>query len=887
MTISNFSEHDTTDLQQTINDPHRYDLFLSLFRQFFSHHPQPDKSSVQFLRIWRSSLSRHLFLRQLIDEPAVFDMLSQLILKSEFFCEILVRDPHLFSWLTGTEVFQFGLTKNRMEKDIFRAVNSSSQHQSKIKLLKQAYRKMLVAIGMRDVIGKNNVKETVELLSDLADIILKEVSILCDRQIFENDDRPPFVIYALGKYGGRELNYSSDIDLIAITDTTQSIKWRGKDVLSTDVLQKWIQLFTDILTHVESDGFFYRVDFRLRPDGEFGPLIPTMSGVINYYFSRGRTWERQMLLKIRPVIGDSNLSDRFLSALKGYVFNPMQPIIGTDWLYQSLKAIHEQQEFNEQNIKTTIGGIRWIEFFCQAFQLEIGTQSSAWWSGNTRDILIKLKEENIISIDDGNQLIHHYDFFRKIEHYLQFYQNQQTHDIPKNQEELTKFSIRLGYHRPGEFQFFLKQALRTVQQLVKKYFPSQKTDLFSNSPLIKIIESFGSEIPEASGMLSWKPISPQFYHHLERILQSFPNPKSLLDLWMTDATLFRDVMVMIDRTQVLLPKWLTFPSIWESILFGSGKVDVTTENKYYAQALIESFSVLRYISGHWSLSDLNYRTAEIYKDIIQLSLRNSGWDENTGVVFACGKLGSNEIIPGGDADLIAFSHELVTQEQLISLQQANQALMGYTPQGFHFQVDFRLRPEGKNAPLVQSAKTFSDYLFTRADLWEFLTYCRMRSMSGSGQKIISTIDSIFQQRKSELMGKFITQRLARIQIPKTNHSAIHLKKDAGGLLDIETLLQFKALDLGIPFLKLQSKPLTHYYELLDPNETDSVWMELKDGHQKLRAFETEQKLLDTYKSGLYQPQGVWTSRVLPQFSDLQLVIRQNIQLIEKIIGKTP
>ncbi|MBN8707544.1 MAG: hypothetical protein J0L62_16855, partial [Bacteroidetes bacterium] len=257
------------DIRSSFESDDRFRLFISHYDRLFSTHPQQDKSAHQFTRIWKHSISQVLFLRSLLDHPAHFDLLSKLILKSDYFVDNLVRDPHLFSWLQNTQILTGSFSEERMQKDGQRAATGSDLRSTQIQLLKQFHRKYTVAIGARDLLGLDSIRETTFYLSSLADCILLHISEILNREFFRDGIIPGFAIFALGKYGGRELNYSSDIDLIAVCENNDELEWRGRNLPVTDVLHRWIQAFSDVIGQPDSDGYFYRVDFRLRPDGEF------------------------------------------------------------------------------------------------------------------------------------------------------------------------------------------------------------------------------------------------------------------------------------------------------------------------------------------------------------------------------------------------------------------------------------------------------------------------------------------------------------------------------------------------------------------------------------------------------------------------------------------
>lgn len=870
------------ELTQTLGNEEKSDSFLKMAESRFSTHPNPEKSISQFVRVWKNSLSQKLFLESLIENPQHFDLLSQLILKSDYFVDNLVRDPHLFSWLLNTNILSEPFSVEKMKKAANRAAMGSDQKKTRIKLLKQFHRKYLVVIGARDVLELDSVHQTTAYISELADQCLTYIYQILNEDYFRGISVPGFAVYALGKYGGRELNYSSDIDLLAICETSENIMWRNSEISTQDVLTKWIQDFISILSDTDTEGNFYRVDFRLRPEGEFGPLIPTSSGAINYYFSRGRTWERQMLLKIRFICGDEKVSTGFLKPIQSFIFNQLKPVSGSEHLHRSLQSIHDNQNQNDRNIKTSLGGIRWIEFMCQTLQLELGMRDQKFWNGNTLEVLGLLQTKKIIDEHDYLLLSEAYSFYRKLEHHLQFYLNQQTHEIPKNQEELNHFAIRFSEGTPEVLSKKIDSNKNEVKKTVFKYFPSDENVSIRthSNPLVKLFQKY-TELSEDQTIFiesfSAKP-DLELVKNTERILAAFPDPPSLIKLWFSDFKFTKDVLLLIEKAPVLVPKIISVPQLWETLLSKSEFYISAFENPHLYQVHAETAQTIWFLKNSIDFQHYTNSISLIYDDVLNYYFSRIRHDRF--LLIAMGKLGSRETVIGSDADLTAIQlnpNDFELEKEIVGI---NPLFTYYTNYGLHFQVDYRLRPEGKSAPVLQIPETYKTYFDSRADYWEFLTYSRSRLIAGDKwifHDLFRSIDSSFKKRKTELLAQYLLLRSNRLQQSRTDSNSFNVKKDAGGLLDIEVFIQHNCLKYGMQVSEMCGKNMFDLSVQLFDRSGLQAFNDIRFIYLKLRLFETRQKLADTFKSG------VFNSRNLEKYDDLKITISQSKEMIEKLI----
>src|SRR5262249_7629061 len=259
------------------------------------------------------------------------------------------------------------------------------------------------------------------------------------------------VILAFGKHGGEELNYSSDIDLMFVYDDEGTTT--GKRIASITNQEFYGRVLSEVvrLLSAHTDrGQAYRIDLRLRPEGHRGPLARSLASTLSYYDAMGRTWERQALIKIRPVAGDQELGQAFLRAVEPFIYRKYLSFAEINEI-KALKRRIEQHTgkagVSDKEVKTGRGGIRDIEFTIQFLQLLNGGDLPEVRQRNTLFAMQALEEVGCLNDQEYPILDDAYRFLRKTEHRLQLMFDLQTHCLPEGEEELRKLALRMGYKK--------------------------------------------------------------------------------------------------------------------------------------------------------------------------------------------------------------------------------------------------------------------------------------------------------------------------------------------------------------------------------------------------------------------------------------------------------
>ncbi len=338
-------------------------------------------------------------------------------------------------------------------------------------LLRLFRKQEMLRIGLRDLLGRAELQETVADLSSLAEVCLQrayewaEAGLLkrYGRPIIKNPDgttRPAgFAIIAMGKLGGRELNFSSDVDLMYVytadgeTEGVLSADNAGTNrITNHQYFIKLAEKLSAAIGEKTEDGFVFRVDLRLRPEGQRGPLAQSLGGYEIYYESWGQTWERSALLKARPVAGDETVGRQFMDRIAPFVYRKyldFSAIAEIRDMKQKINRDVEQKGRTNRDVKLGYGGIREIEFVIQALQLIYSGRDRALREKNALMALHILSQKGLITYSEQDVLSKAYVFLRTVEHRIQLLDDLQTQTLPNDDQQLRVLARRTGYFGPG------------------------------------------------------------------------------------------------------------------------------------------------------------------------------------------------------------------------------------------------------------------------------------------------------------------------------------------------------------------------------------------------------------------------------------------------------
>ena len=435
------------------------DFFRILLELIASSH-NTDMALHNFERFSEKFLDKDHLYTQLTESPSLFVALIFLFSGSQVLTDALLKEPSYVDWLSRPETLANSKSKDMLMRDFYEMAEFQSKNIFSV--LRKFKKREYIRIGLRDLLGKVGFKETVEDISNLADVCLQAAYEHADRELQKKFGRPvyqdangnwiesEFAILGMGKLGGRELNYSSDIDLIYIYTSSQGETRSTSESSITSISnhEYFTKLALDItksLHEITSDGNVFRVDLELRPEGNSGEIVNSLTSCEIYYQSWGRTWERQALIKARVSAGSENLGKEFFEMIEPFIyrrsldFEAIEEIKSMKYqINKSLKGKH-----SKGNIKLGFGGIREVEFTIQAYQLLLGGRDKSLRVRDSLGAMKTLYEKNILTEADHNHLREAYIFLRNLENRVQITFGLQTYLLPDNEIDLAVLARKM------------------------------------------------------------------------------------------------------------------------------------------------------------------------------------------------------------------------------------------------------------------------------------------------------------------------------------------------------------------------------------------------------------------------------------------------------------
>ncbi len=463
------------------------DTVIHKFQEEIALHHFTRTSEVNLIRIISSRYDKVTLLNDGLKYPHHVEVLIAISSNSNYLTDIVVRNPEYLYQTFNQENLKGGLAEENIKGEIKEAISKFKTFDAKLNTLRNYKRKTILKIGFADILGFQNLKSTTQDLSVLAKNICSTMFHLCYNEILNKYSieicNRKYVLASLGKLGGRELNYSSDIDLICFYDKNEELQDTKKEY--HEIITEAVQLFIKSSSETSENGYCYRIDFRLRPDGKFSPLCRTMNDYIKYYEIRGENWERQMLIKTDFVCGDRNLYDSFINIVKSFVY-PASFISSPVEEISKIKKDIESKVLGESNVKLFPGGIRDIEFSVQVLQLLNGGKIKELQTSNTLNAIDSLLKNDLLNQREADSLKTSYITYRKIEHYLQLMNDLQTHTIPEESEISEKISRFLGFKSILEFKKEIRLYKNRVQKIYNSIIKTSRGHLSLNYSIDKV-----------------------------------------------------------------------------------------------------------------------------------------------------------------------------------------------------------------------------------------------------------------------------------------------------------------------------------------------------------------------------------------------------------------
>ncbi|MDP8245952.1 MAG: bifunctional [glutamate--ammonia ligase]-adenylyl-L-tyrosine phosphorylase/[glutamate--ammonia-ligase] adenylyltransferase [Candidatus Hinthialibacter antarcticus] len=411
-------------------------------------------------------------------------------------------------------LFTSGLSKRRRRKSYVSILSAWRERIDDAELsLRRFHRSELIRIAIRDLCGIAGIQVITNELALLADVVVSDVyDRLWNEHVLKHGEpigessgeSSRMCVIGMGKQGGYELNFSSDIDVMFAYEEDGETAGGPQGKLENRIFfTNFAQEFCDILTRPTPDGFLYRIDTRLRPEGGSGMLATPLMAVEIYYHTYGQNWERQALIKARPIAGDDEVGRRFMSLITPFTYRRLVDDIEIADVLRDVDRlrIRSMQEIGEEkqrvNFKNGYGGIRDVEFFVQAVQMLYGRQYPEVKLAGTLVSLQRMFESHLLHSSDYETLTSAYQFLRRIEHRMQMVNEQQVYELPADEEERARLARSMDYENYAALEADYQKITANVRKIYEGVF--QRTEWEDPSSLIIEAERVTPEIEALLG----------------------------------------------------------------------------------------------------------------------------------------------------------------------------------------------------------------------------------------------------------------------------------------------------------------------------------------------------------------------------------------------------
>ncbi len=401
------------------------------------------------------------------------DLLRGIGADSPYLSSLCLRDPEAL-WLTLSQSPDARLTQIT---DALAAAMETDEQKAAMHALRQAKNRYALCVALADLGGAFDLDRMMAAWSQAADTLLQHAVRFCLRRASARGKFQPadpdaperdsgYIVLGMGKYGAGELNYSSDIDLIVFYEPDRAPLAPGEE--PGPFFVRLTRELVHMLSERDVEGYVFRTDLRLRPDPSSTQVALSIDAGLQYYESHGQNWERAAFIKARPVAGDIPAGERFLEELAPFVWRKyldFATIADVHAMKRQIHAVrgHGKIALHGHNLKLGRGGIREIEFFVQTQQLIAGGRQPALRCRGTLEGLRALLARDWISEQAAEELAEAYRFLRRIEHRLQMIADEQTHALPRNEEQLARVANFAGYQTLGDFSDDLGKHLSAVE----------------------------------------------------------------------------------------------------------------------------------------------------------------------------------------------------------------------------------------------------------------------------------------------------------------------------------------------------------------------------------------------------------------------------------------
>lgn len=787
----------------------------------------------------------------------------------------LARHPEWQAYLETSQPYANG----ELVQNIAAEVVTLPDYDNVLRTVRIIRNREMVRIAYRDLLGKAELAETLQTTSDLADGLVDAAYRWCYAELTAKHGIPrsrsgepqQMVIIGMGKLGGQELNFSSDIDMIFAFPEAGATDGK-RDLDNQTFFTRVGQRLIGVLGQTTADGIVYRVDMRLRPFGEVGALALSFDAMEHYYETHGREWERYALIKARVMAGDKHNGAELMARLRPFVFRRYLDYGAIEQLRDMKAMINREAERRGKylDVKLGTGGIREIEFTAQVFQLMRGGRIPELRGRSLLPTLDALLAQQLLTAEEFAVLQPAYHFLRRTENRLQMWSDEQTHSLPTAPERQVCLASSMGFADWANFEAELNRHQRAVSQIFQRVFAleTQESQPMPEHPAIQALlhsrlyntltdtgrSRLNRLLPALLDACNALADPEQALDRCLRIVQKIAprsgyiamladHPNALEQfvrlvsdsLWITSQLTDHPILLdqLLDSRQLYTP--LDREQLGAALRLELERIDQgDTEQVMERLRQFKQAQVLRVaaadITGVLPLMKVSDQLTWIAEAVLEETQRHvwATMTAQTGVpcykdeagetqqagfaIIAYGKLGGLELGYGSDLDIIFLhdSHGVAQQtngkktlENAVFYarfaQKIIHTLTTFTPAGRLYETDTRLRPSGASGLLVSSLNAFRTYQQDKAWVWEHQALLRARVITGT-ERLRAQFEQVRHEilcqprDRAELRKQVIAMRQKMWESMASKDSSIfNLKKDPGGVTDIEFIVQFLIL----------------------------------------------------------------------------------------------
>jgi glutamate-ammonia-ligase adenylyltransferase len=917
------------------------------------------------------------FCARLAGAPRAGDVLCAVLGYSEFLANVLIREPHLLWWVVAPEQLEKALSLEEFRSSASEAIaHTATSDECQEALCRWKYHQLL-RIGVRDVLCLASIEEVTRELSDVAHVCIEVAATQAWDELVVRYGKPMtegygqvsreagMCVIGMGKLGGRELNFCSDIDLVFIYDDEGETTGEGSQarpssrISNHEFFNKMGERLVRFLSARGPQGQLFRVDMRLRPEGKSGPLARSLESFMSYLEQQARDWECVAYLKARVLTGPAVLRARLYQLFHQFVFEKADPMRVTNEI-EKLKLMIDREvllsDIYHHEVKRGYGGIREIEFIIAAMQIIYGQSHEALRVRNIFLAIDRLADVNILPREEAEFYQRAYAFLRRVEHRLQMASEHQTHTLPLDLRQREILARRCHFSSLDEFEQAYREITSGVHERFAAFFQRDieaearelqevlvlLEDDASAEEAIPILERYGIGSEHSFRLLRDLAfgtrevfITAQGQQYFEQMLPSLlrligqaplphrvlPNLHSFMlavggityyyELIAQHPEILRLLVMLFgtsdDFAQVLCSHPEFFDSIlgtrllhdqltWESVaervaatVGTRGSVERRAVALRRAVKFEQLIVALRYLTGLAPLET----TVEDLATVADVAVRCAygfAWQryaEKQGAtepppleallscdelaikwpitILALGKYGGRELNFFGDLDVAYIWDDTprsktptgITNHEnaLAFIDQFVYIVTENLQEGRLYALDARLRPHGRNSPLVTPLSHYCTYMREEADVWELMAFTRARCVVGDPSLLVRLHDAAKERRATfsldEIRRRCVDMRTrleqAVTEVDRTHHE---FKRSAGGLADIEFLMQYWILKGALKGSESSGGP--YFRVFVDPDVEPPCgmehWRALGEAYAFLRKVETAVRLVAREKA---------------------------------------